>query len=932
MATQPFFAVLVALASTSQLVGCAVEPIGTPPDASIDATTTGDAAVDADVSVDAARDDGAARVLSFAMESADYVAVGGCVEVVVTLLDEAGLATTPPDGLEVALTATAELSLSLESDCSAGSSAVDGALSSSASTMSVYARGLAIGSAEIAATSAAVAPAVLGIEVAPAFDFEATARGALVLHNTNVPEALALARYYADARGIDASHICGVALPPGTMATADELLGARRTIVESCICPLIDLTVRPEPCVVARASDIAAVSPITHLVTTKGMPTRLTETGWTLDEESPSLAPFLSYLIYHDDAIFGDDTKRSLAPLYPRLSPASYAPPPVDPAELGWAAWGQIEATTFARTRALIDRTLAAERDGFRGNILIEDASSTPLWSYLRELTQSFDPTCTDYLTHTPFVFGTPESSWPYARCRVGTTGSTVGDAPSGSIPGELGTTIPNPVSVGLFLGANPGPNTQTGFDGFDVMRRWHRDTAICNQLCLDRGPPAEIARCQASSVDIFGELDSECVGAAPGFLAFQLRSWPVQHMGFFPSGWAPVATGAEERDAPRVLTGGAYRDARFTDDAYVRFGGADFEAAAPAGTPQCQYEDGTTHACEERVVTAFGLRVPIDPPLPFVSGRRSFTVRMRYRNAASPGGALVGWGVFDGVGTQQWEVGWTLIDAAHPSWTLHEFPVVADQSRLPGVTQLEHMYIYVIVSPDKPALGYLDLDGIEVVDDSTGRALLRPSLGSFAETSHEENVPGDFAANVIDRMGGIGAWGSSSHFITGGWAFRAADRFAPMLFSGRTVGEALLAAERPQSGLVYADPLYRPVAIRLSAHDGASVVSVPRLDTLGDERFLHATAMLGRDHAPSVAWTVASCEDGSIETCERESRFTVVREGVGAIEDLAIDWTELVALSDSTPVAVFRLTVLRPGIPDEPFSSYVRVQYRSRP
>jgi len=918
--------------------GCGGKLVASPDDASEDAgfavddageILVNDAAVD-DAAADAPVDGGVA--LALALSSRDYVAVGACMEVTVAVVDEDGSPVALTGPLDIELRATDELGISLAADCASATESRVVTLVAPASSLNVFARGLAVGAGEVTATSGGLVPATISIEVATPFDFGSPARGALVLHNTNVPGALAIASYYAEQRGIDAPQVCGVALPPGSMATADELLGARRTIVEDCICPLIDVSARPEPCTIARAAEIASVSPITHLVMTKGMPTRLTATGWTLDEESPSLAPFLSYLLYHSETIFGDDSKRGLAPFYPRHHPAGYYPEPLAPAVLGWAAYGQIEATTFDRTRALIDRTLAAERDGFRGTVVVEDGSSTILFQYLIELTGGFADECVDYLTHTPFVFGAPESSWPHERCRVGTTGSTVGSAPSGSIPGELGTTIPNPVGVGLFLGANPGPNTQTGFDGFDVMRRWHRAEPTCTELCDDHGTREEILACRERSLDLFGELDTDCVGAAPGFLAYQTRSWPVQYMGFFPNGWMPTETGSSEKDAPRIMHGDAYRDTRFTDDVYVRFGGADFEDDVPAATaPRCRLEDGTTRPCPERVVTSFGVRVPIDPPLPFIGGQRTFTVRMRYRSPASPGGALEGWAVFDGVGTAQWEVGWTFLEPAHPSWTLLEFSSTADQARLPGITTLDHMRVVIITTPEKPGLGFLDLDGVEVIDDVTGRQLLDPAMGSFAHPEHRMNVPGDFASNVIDRLGGIGAWGSTSHFVTGGWAFRAADRFAPMLFSGRTLGEALLASERPQSGLVYADPLYRPAAVRLRADDGSSAVSVERLDGLGPERFLTATAMLGSDHAPTLEWSIAACEGDTISICERDAGFVVQRRGVGAVDALPIDWSELVALSVDAPNAVVRLAIWRAGEEDQALSSYVRIAFTPR-
>ena len=57
---------------------------------------------------------------------------------------------------------------------------------------------------------------------------------------------------------------------------------------------------------------------------------------------------------------------------------------------------------------------------------------------------------------------------------------------------------------------------------------------------------------------------------------------------------------------------------------------------------------------------------------------------------------------------------------------------------------------------------------------------------------------PGDWPANAIDRLGAVAWWGSSSHHITGGWAFSAPERFYGALFMGRTLGESLLLSGKP--------------------------------------------------------------------------------------------------------------------------------------
>ena len=69
----------------------------------------------------------------------------------------------------------------------------------------------------------------------------------IVVYNLNardidangINDAKEIAEYYVAARGLDPSALCGVQLPTGDYATPDELLEARRTIVEDCICSVV---------------------------------------------------------------------------------------------------------------------------------------------------------------------------------------------------------------------------------------------------------------------------------------------------------------------------------------------------------------------------------------------------------------------------------------------------------------------------------------------------------------------------------------------------------------------------------------------------------------------------------------------------------------------------------------------------------------------
>jgi hypothetical protein len=111
---------------------------------------------------------------------------------------------------------------------------------------------------------------------------------ALVVYNANAnPDASTIANYYATKRGIPPAQLCSVELPPGQYGSAEHLLGARRTILEDCICALIPEETRPVPCDTSNVGAVRAESKISHLVLVKGIPPRLYGTGWPSDSEEP---------------------------------------------------------------------------------------------------------------------------------------------------------------------------------------------------------------------------------------------------------------------------------------------------------------------------------------------------------------------------------------------------------------------------------------------------------------------------------------------------------------------------------------------------------------------------------------------------------------------------------------------------------------------
>ena len=748
----------------------------------------------------------------------------------------------------------------------------------------------------------------------------------LVVYNQNAgTDAAEIAYYYASARGVPGSHVCPVQLPTGQYASAAELLGARRTLVESCLCGLIPAAQRPSPCDVSSVDAIRAVSPISHLAIVKGIPPRLTGTGWPTDAEEPSFDFYLSYLVYRDEDIFAPGTSGIVTTDYldgALLDQAStwmiLSAPPLTPTLHRDVAYGRIEAIDTTRTVALIDRTLEAEAAGLLGNFLTEGFAPVERgFDFLADVTGSFDPSCTSYVTASPFVAGSPASTWPHALCRAATTWVTAqGPDPEtsdddpilGVVPGNDRSSVPYAIDAGLLLGSWPWTNGQRGFNDFETVQRWRKHDGACEPLCEDLPSQGERDQCVADSEDWFGELNTDCVGGAPGWLGHQVRSFPVQYYGFFPSGWKTDANGAVEKSVPEVRTGGGFQDATHQDDAYLHFGQRDTD---DPDTSQCVHEDGSAQPCPERIAVHLTRSETFSPALP-VATPRPFALLLRHRNPANPGGTLRAQLEFSSsAGSVTKEIAFALDDAS-PDWTTVSEWIWVDPSEL---SEIDGVELALTAGFADGLHGSLDLDAIELWDIPSVTSVLGDEAGTFAAGDHHVTHSGDWAATAIDRLGAVAWWGSSSHHLLGGWSFSNEERFYGAFFQGRTLGESLTLTTGGVAGIVYGDPLYRPVAVRLHLPGWNGYGTPPGLtidaSNAADVRTILANAFLGTDHEYDTQWEIESCPSHDLATCD--ALWQLEAAGSGALEDTAMPLDAWIDFGQAG-VWTLRLRVWNPG------------------
>ncbi len=772
----------------------------------------------------------------------------------------------------------------------------------------------------------------------------------IVLYNSNARDAQEIANYYVAQRKMPTSALCSVRLPPGGYAKKEELLGARRTIVEDCICPLIPEGQRPNPCTLANINEIAEKSPISHMVIVKGVPHRLFSVGWPIGGQDPSFDFYLAVSLYRPESeIFGPGTTGLLSgPRYTSQSGSGglvsewgMLQVPVDPARDRMVVYGRVEAMTTERTKALIERTLDSERKGFTGNVVEASKNAKTTSHLLRGFVRSTSQQCLTYNEASPAL------EWPYEDCRAGIGSDEIVPARSGSLA--------RAVNVGLFYGSNPYPNGQAAFNGdFNRLLGWRKTASACTPLCREFPTLEEQTACKARSSDIFKELNTDCVGVGRGFMGHQTRSYTVSYYGMFPQGWMAHGGGDIEKTPPVRLEGDAYQDSVFQDNYFLRFGDT-----ALTSDSRCLGQDGSEQQCLERVPLYIYRSQPVNVLLAGTSSSYSARFRLRYRvKPGTPGKFHLRirfqdeyFRPFVKEGGGEHFASTTVIAAnGSGGWESLEVEGAASAVNLPPAddknpagTVLKYAQLSLESSLTDDLRGMIDIDAAEAFSLPGETSLIPISMGSFA-LPYEGNylTSGDYAANVIDRLGGIAFWGSGGHHITGGWGFSSSAAHFASLTSGRSLGESVQVTGGGESGTLYGDPLYSPLAVRLYVDKGHSGrFGSPLEGELGkwfdvvEEDFgkalpIRFDAFNGRAMGDHLKWEIDICSGGPklVTDCDRLNLWRTVKRGERPTKGAAFGLRSEGLFSH--PHAFVRLKIWNVGEESDALYSYLQLRYKT--
>ena len=729
----------------------------------------------------------------------------------------------------------------------------------------------------------------------------------LVIVNDNSIDSPQLGAYYAQQRGINPANIVHVRVPNSYFISWDAFRQLRDQLIQFMQAnTLDDPALAPVTCTggespyycPASMDQLRAHTKIRYVVTTRGVPTRMVVDGSTLFEPaSPSSVD--NYLKYWLINYFAADTALKFTEREVAFGDGR-GMREVQPSQDRELIVGRIDGLTLDSAKALVDRALAAERDGFFGKpygstkfFRWRDGGTGlpvyPDWRYQLGVFDESRAECIDYLDQPGSL---PEGKSP-SHCRVQLNEDS---NPTGSVlypaPGNARSRQPQAVDAVLYQGWLDGQATVGSFNG---LLNWRKDDRCTVTLCDNAADPAA---CRASSTDVHKEINTDCVGVAAGFMGYNHQSYPLSYLTVWPTAWYKAANrsawfegGQGEGDVDQLAFPVVRNDTGFDDTHSLWFRNAD-QVADPRCFSGRDFSIAPDVPCLDRRRVVLTQKILLGAQSLDANAPQTYQISFRYRadNITLPTALRVSFFVHEAGGRQ---IDYRFNEVAtlalgNTDWTLVEARFQLDPALHAGTS---YDGIKVSIETADVFAGELGIDVVSVQE--TGSAVELALNGSFTD-GHRQVATGDHAATFLDRLGGTAFWGSVGHHQSGGCAFCFNGLETLIYFlRGLPLGDAVWFNESNNSGILYGDPLYSPVAVRLNPVNATDTVSglVP----------LSGSALNGRDLSRvETRYRVDYCAGVDFFVCDQSSKAwqSTGISGTGGGEDLLLGSWDTVAMT----------------------------------
>ncbi len=738
---------------------------------------------------------------------------------------------------------------------------------------------------------------------------EAARDDVLIIVNDNSLDSPQVGAYYAQQRDINPANIVHVNVPGSYFISWTDFRRLRDQLIrfmqqpgmldDPGLTPVVCLDGEPPYYCQASMDQLRAHTKIRYLVTTRGVPTRMTVDGSTLySANAPTSVD--NYLKYWLINYFAEDvtlafTEREIAFSDGRGMRT------VEPATDRELIVGRIDGLDLSAAKALVDRAMAVEDAGIYGTwygstkfwslknadtgaaIYPKSDRSVLGWRYALGLWGEDRAECSDYLDFSGFL---AEGKAP-AHCRVKFNDDS-DPARQSTLninyppPGNTRSRMPLVVDA---LGYQGWLDGQATLGSFATLLNWRKNDQCTVTLCDNAPDPAA---CRVASSDIFAELNTDCVGVADGFMAYNHTSYPVSYLAVWPTGWFQSArignsgwNGGGHGDLNQLAFPEVSSDAGFDDNNSLWFRNTD-QVASPLCYASSDFTLVPDQPCVDARRVVLSQKMTLAPQALDMISPQTYRVAVRYqtRNIANNVDLRVRLFIHEtGAGDVLIDYGVKTLAVLTPvdttGWTAAEVVFTLDPILQTGIS---YDGIKITIDTPNAFTGDLGIDVVSVQETTTGLELA--SNGSFS-LGHRQAATGDHAATFLSRLGGVAAWGSVGHHQSGGSAFAGNGlEILTYFLRGLPLGDAVWFNESNNSGLLYGDPLYSPVAVRLNPFDIANIQN-GRIELVG-------STVNGRDPTQvSTSYRIDVCPGSDFYTCDQaQSWLATGISGTGGSEN----------------------------------------------
>ena len=746
----------------------------------------------------------------------------------------------------------------------------------------------------------------------------------LVIVNDNSVDSPQVGAYYAQLRGIDPANVVHVNVPNSYFISWDDFRRLRdqlihfmqtRTLDDPGLTPAVCSDGDPPYYCQAAMDQLRTHTRIRYLVTTRGVPTRMTVDSSTLytPNAPTSVDNYLKYWLLN---YFADDVKLGFGERELAFGDGR-GMRTVDPGTDRELIVGRIDGLDLDAAKALVDRAVATEKTGIYGtwygstqfwrwrdattgaSIYPRSGNILMGWRYVLGLWGEDRGECVDYLN---FSGTLPEGKAP-AHCRVqlNDNADVTLNTPYPA-PGNPQSRAPQVIDA---LGYQGWLDGQAALGSFDALLNWRKNDQCTVTLCSNAADPAA---CRSNSSDILGELNTDCVGVADGFMGYNHSSFPLSYFTLWPTGWSAGNSGDRNRLAfPLVRTDSGVDN---NDSLWVQ--NTD-QVPAPRCYPDSDFTLPASSPCvdlrqlELRQAISLG-DTPLDannPPVYQVGlqyktinidRNTPLRVRLLVHETGAAHNTLIDYG-FQTLAT---------LTPGDTDWTaaVVQFPLDPQLHSAASYDRIELIFDTAVAFSGE--LG-IDIVSVKALGNNVELAI----NGSFTD-GHRQVATGDLAANFLNRFGGVAFWGSVGHHQSGGCAFcfNGLETLAYFM-RGLPLGDAVWFNESNNSGILYGDPLYSPVAVRLNPVNSADTISSGTGTTPVD---LVGSAVNGRDPIEvSTTYRVDICAGNDFYTCDQaQSWQSTGINGMGGAENALLGSLDTTLLSSGEHTLRLQVTSLQ--------------------